>query len=128
MGLLEDKIKEIESEKVNFLKELDEMTLQLKKDGHIGEPNHLHFSVGGDVRFKYLMPRILNQRGFQIKIEGKKMCSKFIADCSEKAYEEVIAFTLDSLGPIVYDKYQNIVDEFWQSMYEMFMYKGKGND
>lgn len=120
MGLLEDKIKAIESEKVNFLKELDERILQLKKDGHIGDPNHLHFTVGGDVRFKYLMARILNQRGFQIKIEGKKMGSKFIADCSEKAYEEVIAFTLDSLGPIVYDKYQDIVDEFWSKTNKLF--------
>ncbi len=120
MGLIEDKIKEIESEKVDFLKELDQRIERLKKEGHIGLPNHLHFGVNGDLRFKYLMTKILNSRGLPIYIEGKKMGSKFIADCSTKAYEEVIVFTLDSLGPIVYDKYQNIVDEFWSKTNDLF--------
>lgn len=120
MGLIEDKIKEIESEKVDFLKELDQRIERLKKEGHIGLPNHLHFTVGGDLRFKYLMARILNSRGVPIYIEGKKLGTKFIADCSEKAYEEVIVFTLESLGPIVYDKYQSIADKFWESVNEKF--------
>ncbi len=120
MDFIEDKIKEIESDKINFLKELEERINRLKKEGHIGHPNHLHFGVNGDLRFKYLMTRILNSRGFPIYIEGKKLGSKFIADCSEKAYDEVIAYTLDELAPIVLNKYQAISDKFWDSMYEMF--------
>lgn len=120
MGFIEDKIKEIESEKVDFLQELEERIDRLKKEGHIGRPNHLHFTVGGDVRFKYLMAIILNSRGLPIYIEGKKMGSKFIADCSTKAYDEVIAFTLDSLSPIVYDRYQEVTDHFWKTMYDIF--------
>ncbi|MFZ1456256.1 MAG: hypothetical protein WAT46_09470 [Saprospiraceae bacterium] len=121
MGFIEDKIKEIESEKVDFLQELEERIDRLKKEGHIGRPNHLHFTVGGDVRFKYLMAKTLISRGVPVYMEGKKLGNKFIADCSEKAYEEVIVFTLDSLGPIVYDKYQSIADKFWESVNEMFI-------
>jgi hypothetical protein len=125
MGFIEDTIKEIESEKINFLKELDERILRLKEEGHIGHPNHLHFTVGGDISFKVLMIYVLNTRGLNIQYEGKKLGSKFVADCSEKAYEEVIVFTLDSLGPIVYDKYQALTEKFWGSMYEMFGKKEK---
>lgn len=121
MGFIEDKIKEIESEKVDFLQELEERIDRLKKEGHIGHPNHLHFTVGGDVRFKYLMAKTLISRGVPVYMEGKKLGNKFIADCSEKAYEEVIVFTLESLGPIVYDKYQSIADKFWESVNEMFL-------
>jgi hypothetical protein len=120
MGLIEEKIKEIESEKTDFLHELEGRISRLRKEGHIGLPNHMHFGVNGDVRFKYLMTRILNSRGLPIYIDGKKLGSKFIAECSQKAYEEVIVYTLDELGPIVYDKYQAISDKFWDSMYEMF--------
>ncbi|MBK8053754.1 MAG: hypothetical protein IPK35_10925 [Saprospiraceae bacterium] len=50
MGFIEEKIKEIESEKVDFFKELDQRIERLKKEGHIGLPNHLHFGV--EWRFK----------------------------------------------------------------------------
>ena len=66
------------------------------------------------------MAKTLISRGVPVYMEGKKLGNKFIADCSEKAYEEVIVFTLDSLGPIVYDKYQSIADKFWESVNEMF--------
>jgi len=120
MDFIEDKLKEIASEKINFLKEVEERISRLKQEGHIGHPNHLHFEVKGDVRFKYLMAKILNSRGLPVFIEGKKLGNKFIADCSYKAYEEVIVYTSDELGLIVMDKYQAISDKFWNSLYEIF--------
>ncbi|MBK8519009.1 MAG: hypothetical protein IPL55_22810 [Saprospiraceae bacterium] len=66
------------------------------------------------------MARILNSKGLPIYIEGKKLGNKFIADCSQEAYDEVIVYALDELGQIVYDKYQAISDKFWDSMYEIF--------
>jgi hypothetical protein len=120
MGLIEEQIKEIESAKSYFIKELEERISRLKKEGHIGHPNHLHFTVTGDPEFKLLMFFVLNTRGFKIYYEGKKMGNKFVADCSNQAYKEIIAFTLDNLSPMVYDKYLQSRKIFWDSMYQMF--------
>ena len=120
MGILEQKLEAIALEKSEFLKELDERIERLRREGHIGPPNHMHFTVGGDIKYKILMIYVLNTRGLNIQYEGKKLSSKFVVNCSQKAYDEVVVFTLESLGPIVYDKYQETVDKFWDSMYEMF--------
>lgn len=45
MGFLEEKLKEIESEKTAFIEELEDRISRLKREGDIGKPHHIHFTV-----------------------------------------------------------------------------------
>jgi hypothetical protein len=119
MGLLEEQMASIEGEKDSFFLELESRIKRLKAAGQIGPPNHMHFTVGGDVNFKIVMLYVLNKRGLNIHHEGKRIGNKFVGDCTHQAFEEVIVYTLNSLGTIVYDKYQNVSTAFWKQTYEV---------
>lgn len=74
------------------------------------------------------MLHVLNTRGLNISYEGNKIGTKFIVDCSNKAYAEIITFTIDNLSSIVYLKYNELVNKFWKPVSMMMSKQDIGNE
>jgi hypothetical protein len=51
--------------------------------------------------------------------------SKFIIYDSDKAYETLICFTLDSLDAIVEKRYKEVFDKFWGGVYGVVKWGNK---